>query len=174
MKARGAAARGRHRRPARRRLLTPAVAAVRVSSGDSSTCKTPRSTPSTGGTWRLSPAGAPQSRVPPGNSDLEPEKGRTGCENTLSRGPRVQLHALPSPFPSTCRPHFPSASQAHRLPPPLREVQAVAKRGQRKGYVYSIPQNVLSRCRVFCIKNQHPKIHEMGFFKCRKISSLAV
>ena len=42
VKARGAAARRRHRRLARRHLPQPAVAAVPVSSGDSSTCKTPR------------------------------------------------------------------------------------------------------------------------------------
>lgn len=117
VKARGAAARRRHRRLARRHLPQPAVAAVPVSSGDSSTCKTPRTTPSTGRTGRLCPARAPQSRLRPGHGDLEPEEGRTDCENTHLRGPRV--HSAPSPFPRTSHPHVQLASWALRLPPLL-------------------------------------------------------
>lgn len=45
--AQGAAARGRHRRPARPRLPTPTVAAVRVSLGDSSTSPEYRLKPAT-------------------------------------------------------------------------------------------------------------------------------
>ena len=51
--------------------------------------------PSTGRTGRLCSARAPQSRLRPGNGDLEPEEGRTDCEKTHSRGPRV--HSAPRP-----------------------------------------------------------------------------
>lgn len=77
MKARGAAARWRHRRPARPRLLyTRGGGGARVLRR-LQPCKTPRSSPSRGTTGQLFyPAGAPQSRVRPGNNDLEPEEGQ--------------------------------------------------------------------------------------------------
>lgn len=66
----------------------------------------------------------------PGNSDLEPEEGWTGCENTLSRGPRVpsapRLPLSPAPPSPISLQHPGCTAFPHHLQP-------VAKRGQRKG-----------------------------------------
>lgn len=137
MKTQGAAARGRHRRPAASLpLFTRGWRRCRCPQETPVLSKTLRSFPNAGRTGILfSPAGAPQPHVRPGNSDLEPKEGRAGCENTLERT-KGSLDASLYPIPSRARP---------RLPSPLREQQPVAKREQRKGYSYSIPKKVLSR-----------------------------
>lgn len=101
VKASGAAARGWHRRPARPRLPTPAVAAVPVSSGDSSTCKTLSCSPVTGRPGYSSallephnPVGVAQEK-----NDLEAKEGRAGWENTLERT-EGSLRTSPLPFPA--------------------------------------------------------------------------
>lgn len=79
----GRGRRGRHRRPACPRLATPAVAAVRVSLRDSSTCRTPSTSPSTGTTRQLlCTTGAPEHCARGENGDLEPEEEGAGCANT--------------------------------------------------------------------------------------------
>lgn len=120
VKASGAAARGWHRRPAHPRLPTPAVAAVPVSSGDSSTCKTLGCSPVTGRNGHFfCLAGAPQ---PSGGcqekNDLEAKEGRAGWENTLERT-EGSLRTSPLPFPQYRPPQLPSSPLAYDLPPQL-------------------------------------------------------
>lgn len=141
---RGAAARRRHQSPARRRLPTHAVAAgtrvLRRLQHLQNTALYPeyRRNQAT-----LCPAGAPQSHVRPGNSDLEPKEGRSGCENTLLRGLRV--HSAPRP-PFSPAPLAPTSPQHPGRNPPFPtalRTAAAAKWGRRKGYSYSISERVL-------------------------------
>lgn len=113
---------------------------------------------------------SPATLCAPGNRDLEPEEGRTSCENNLDRT-EGSLHASPYSFPSTAHP----ASHPHRgrtaFPHHLANRSQLQSRRREKVTPIHSPKRSFHG--IKCFKNQHPKRHETVFFKCCKSSSLA-
>lgn len=163
VKAWGAAALRRHRRPARPCLPAPTVAAVRMSSGDSRTCKKHCALFRVQAEPRyFSVLLGPHNPVCAQETvTLNSRRGGPAVK-ILSRGPRVPSapHPILSPAPPDPASH-PNPGRTASAFPYHSENRRQLQNGAEKGYFYSTPKTSLHGTR--CFKNQHPKRHEMVF-----------